>query len=305
MSSPYQDYLSTPAETMVQEVEATTYRDPRQVIVDGVSMEQRLPTPSSGLRSVVIPRAPQNPSVGCYGPNNPHIPRTVIIDPEMTGGRFRVDMSKVNPDNMSNASQAVLSKGGSMRDSIAATFAQFAEGAIPQPPPPQPAAFTSQSVQPVASPDANSYKSASFGAPPAVQLAQSLTTEVTPPSPTSVLVSTLTQPAAPPCLPPAVEVKVELATGHEFNTLFHDVIATSDGLILVYDHQWPTQMVWFPHEDLDQHGNPIPLTILVAAHGITPMTVYQAYPLLSPFRHGRYEYCQLSIDKAKIIEQGV
>lgn len=90
----------------------------------------------------------------------------------------------------------------------------------------------------------------------------------------------------------------------QFPCLFHDVVKQDGNLILVYDHSCPAQHVWFPPVLEDPTTKePIALAVLVEGTSREPATIYLAYPTGVRFIYRNEEFCLLTIEKEKPINQ--
>ena len=98
---------------------------------------------------------------------------------------------------------------------------------------------------------------------------------------------------------PMRKVTFELPGMGQFPCYFHDVLDQDGNLILVYDHSYPAQHVWFPPNLEDQAHNPTAIAIMVEGTQETPAMLYLAYSTGVRFRHRSEEYCLLTIEKSK------
>ena len=84
----------------------------------------------------------------------------------------------------------------------------------------------------------------------------------------------------------------------QFPCFYHDVVKEDMTLVLVYDHNHPAQMVWFPPviEDPQTH-EPIPIALLVEGNESEPQMLYLAYPTGVRFMYRNEEFCLLTVEK--------
>lgn len=86
-----------------------------------------------------------------------------------------------------------------------------------------------------------------------------------------------------------------------FQTYYHDVIRSEAGdvLILVYDHNQPLQMVWFPQYIYDAQGNPQPLSFAALVQGVAgePTKLYRLQSTPIRYTYRNEEFCALLIEQ--------
>jgi hypothetical protein len=89
----------------------------------------------------------------------------------------------------------------------------------------------------------------------------------------------------------------------QFAVNYHDVIRQGEVLVLVYDHNLPTQMVWFPPL-LEDPSTKEALAMPVLVEGVDgePDFIYLAYPTGVQFIRNSEEYCILTVEQEKPLE---
>lgn len=90
----------------------------------------------------------------------------------------------------------------------------------------------------------------------------------------------------------------------EFPCLYHDVVRQDGNLILIYDHSHPTQHVWFPPVMEDPTTKePTAIAVMVDGNDREPPMLYLAYPTGVVFKYRNEEFCLLTIEKEKPMQQ--
>jgi hypothetical protein len=105
---------------------------------------------------------------------------------------------------------------------------------------------------------------------------------------------------------PMRKITFELPGMGQFPCLFHDVVKQDDNLVLVYDHSHPAQHIWFPPilED-PQNKEPVAIAVMVDSTQHEPPMLYLAYPTGVRFMYRQEEFCLLTIEKEKRLDNQV
>jgi len=283
----------------------------------------------SKLRGVIIPRA--TPLGGSRG--HDHLkPAVIHIDPGPYGeGGLRVDLAQVGREEMAAAVEESAARANDLEDMAYNAFAAVAGHAQPAQPgrreeeraPEEerraPLQMPGTYVVPKASPGGGQQvKRASFtdrqlrerdeevrrqqqSAPKAYHARQAQASmgslqaalDGSPPAGPGGVGA---EPAGPP-----TQVTFEIPGGHQFHVLYHDVVRQGMTLVLVYDHNRPFQLVYFPPPMEDDQGEPVCMALLVHARprsGDKTMLYRVQCPGIQFKFQGR-EFCVLLIDKEK------
>ena len=293
----------------------------------------------AGWRGTIIPHATE---LGGSMGHDAQVPvHEVYIDPELNNRAICVDMAQFRSDDaraaLAAASAQARAECRDPKDAAVVTWGQFAgplvgradaaqltikqgnaQAAIPReeprlPPVQLPGVYVvpkaSEGGGQVPSPPPASFANqfagapaASFGSAPALDQARSLHAAFAegnghPPQ---------AAPAAPPPRPerPMRRVTFELpAPVGQLHLQYHDVVRNGITLVLVYDHNRPMQMVWFPPAP-PPPAEPEALAALVHGDGKQPDMLYLVYPTGLSFLYEGREFHVLTIDKEKVMEKG-
>lgn len=284
------------------------------------------------LPGVVIPHAKREG--GSMGWDSEK-PMKVFIDPEQTGGQIQVDIADIrrNPGAMAEAIREAFSQHAEHEDAIVEAFARFSKGVVEPKKLSNTYVHVEQSevreaplqmrgsyVAPKASPGGGQMKAASFSKKPDIQefnpkeefdpgIAQKAAAA-------AIAASRQGRSLHEELVGPNVAISGSSSRGMrkvtfelpnhkgdslgQFACFYHDVVIEDANLVLVYDHNHPSQMIWFPPA-LENSDSGEPLSIAVLVHGLhgESDTLYLAYPTGVKFRYRNEEFCLLTVDKSK------
>lgn len=310
--------------------DATKYHDASQVHLEGesaggASVLSRLPGNHGfrALRGVIIPRSTP---LGASRGHDHNSPAVIHIDPGPYDEGIVVNLSLVDKESMARAVNDAAGQANDVEELAVAAFtavstrppARTARRAPPEeeerlPPLQMPGTY----VVPKASPGGGQVKRARFTDRELRDRdeaeRQRRRDASAPESPVRSLHDALDedvrQPGTPPPAGPAADapprqVTFEIPGGHQFRVLYHDVVRHGITLVLVYDHDRPFQMVYFPPPLEDESGEPVGMAVLVHAR---PRSGEKSvlYRVTSPgiqFKYRNTEFCLLLIDKEKDLD---
>lgn len=307
--------------------DATKYHDASQVHLEGesaagASMLSKLPGNHGfrALRGVVVPRS--TPLGGSCG-HNPHGSHVIHVDPGPYDEGIVVDLAKVDKEAMAQAVAQSAEQTNDLEDLAVAAFAAVSEQAprraprvaIPEEERLPPLQMPGTYVVPKARPGGGQVKRACFSerelkdrdetarrqqqAVPAharERLAQTPSLQAALDEDQKPGAQAAGQPESPPR-----QVTFEIPGGHQFHVLYHDVVRHGITLVLVYDHDRPFQMVYFPPSLEDSQGEPLGMAVLVHARPRSEEKTV-LYRVTAPgvqFKYQGKEFCVLLIDKEK------
>lgn len=310
----------------------TKYHDVSEVVLEG-SNKRNVSTlmPGShgfsGLRGVVIPHS--TPLGGSMG-NDPYKPQIVYIDPDFTGGQFAVDLGKIDKEWLAKTYNEKYRQTGNIEDAAIETFLTAStevsgdklnnrEITIKQGKAIQPLNEIRESplpgttyVVPKSTPGGGQYKPVhSFANHKPQQIEKPKEPvnnhqEITVNPNQSLLQNVMTQaPQQQFHQRPTRRVTFEIPiigqpqgqTGHQFVTIYHEVIKHEDNLILIYDHSQAAQVVYFPPVMTDQNGEPLGIAVLVHSSDRESNKLYLACPTGIKFVYNNEEFCILAIER--------
>jgi hypothetical protein len=295
--------------TRIGTPDPTKYHDISSVRLesDGSSLAAVIPH-TGAVSGTIIPRATRDG--GSRGRNHMKAAKA-FIDPVQTNNRLVMDPEEMmaRADELAKIVEDAYAEYSDPQEAAVAAFTAFARAPKPTvretPPkldipidtPPAPTSFTKAvpaSFTKVASP------------PPAVQ---PFVPEVSVPAASRVVQSARSlreqfgdgvRVGSTNGSQPTRKVTFELPTIGQFPCLFHSVIYHEDTLVLVYDHSYPSQSVWFPPVlENPETGAPTALAVLVEGTRDEPSRLYLAFPTGVRFPFESKEFCILTVDKVK------
>jgi hypothetical protein len=276
----------------------------------------------SKLRGVIIPRS--TPLGGSRG-HNQHKPQIIHIDPGPYGeGGIVVDLAHLTPESVSEAIRAGAAEAEDIEDIALNAFASLAQASQPRASQREAVYEEEDRLPPVQMPDTYVVPKASPGG--GQQAKRASFTQRKPAQESSeprvlskggprgnvslnaeLAVDSGQAPYQPPVptyqIAEPVKVTIEIPGGHQFHVAYHDVVREGMTMVLVYDHDRPFQMVYFPPTMDDENGDPLGMALLVhAKKGEKKSTLFRVHSPGITFKHRSFEFCVLLIEKEKTYE---
>jgi len=100
---------------------------------------------------------------------------------------------------------------------------------------------------------------------------------------------------------PLRPVTFEIPRVGEMTGYYHDVVCEGMALVLIFDHNYQAQFIWFPPLMEDENHEPMPIAAVV--HGVNgePDIAYKLQTTPVRFRYRSEEFCVLLVEKEKVI----
>ncbi len=244
---------------------------------DVPDLARMAPVGASGKRhGVVVPRASENGGSRGY---NPHLPVTVLIDPELTGGQVSINYSLLTKDDVAQAwKEAEASGTDEVHVHATLLLAERSRQKELERRAPKKAAPALETAAPASASPASRTE------------ARPIDSRVTEPESTMAKMKQV-----------VFELPGPFGT---FRAYYTDVARTDDFLVLVHE-RGSSQTVWFPPSPSEEDaGEPMKIRAMVYDENDRPDTAFVVYPTGARFTYKGTEFCLLTIHQERSMRGG-